>query len=84
VHLAGVKPDDVAVELYHGRVDPHGQLVEGSSEQMRCADHLENGSYWFDGKIPCRRSGQHGYAIRVMPRHADLPHRYDTGLILWS
>lgn len=84
VHLGKVRPEDVAVELYHGRIDPHGQLVEGSAEEMRCGDHLENGSYRFDGTIPCRRSGQHGYAIRVLPRHPDLTHRYDTGLIYWG
>ncbi len=84
VHLGGVKPDDVAVELYHGRLDAHGQLVEGNSEAMSCKDHLENGTYCFRGQIPCYRSGQHAYAIRVVPRHADLIHRYDTGLIAWS
>lgn len=84
IQLGDVKPDDVAVELYHGRVDTHGQLVEGRSEQMTCGEHLENGTYWYDGRIPCLRSGQHGYAVRVVPRHSDLTHRYDTGLIRWS
>lgn len=84
VHLGKVRPDDVVVELYHGRIDPHGQLVEGSAEEMRCGNHLDNGTFTYDGTIPCRRSGQHGYAIRVMPRHQDLTHRYDTGLIHWG
>ena len=84
VHLDHVRPEDVAVELYHGRVDAYGELVEGTSEPMRCDQHLENGSHWFDGEIPCVRSGQHGYAIRVLPRHADMMHRFDTGLILWG
>lgn len=84
VHLDGVKPEDVAVELYHGRMDPSGELVEGQSEPMACKDHLGNGDYWFHGEIPCHRSGQHGYAVRVIPRHQDLTHRYDTGLILWE
>ncbi|HKQ50160.1 MAG TPA: alpha-glucan family phosphorylase [Phycisphaerae bacterium] len=84
VHLGDVKPDDVAVELYHGRVDAHGHLVEGASEAMSCRDHIENGTYWFNGEVPCHRSGQHGYAVRIVPRHPDLTHRFDTGLILWS
>ncbi len=84
VHLGAVSPDDVAVELYHGRVDTYGRLVEGYSQIMQCEQHLENGSYWFRGEIPCRRSGQHGYAVRVLPRHADLAHRFDTGLIQWG
>ncbi len=84
IQLGDVKPDDVAVELYHGRIDTHGQLVEGSSELMTCGDHVENGTYWYHGHIPCLRSGQHGYAVRMVPRHSDLTHRYDTGLIRWS
>ena len=84
VQLGTIKPDDVAVELYHGRLDAHGQLCEGNSEMMTCESHAENGSYWFQGRIPCHRSGQQGYAVRVLPRHADLPHRFDTGLILWG
>lgn len=84
VHLGGVRPEDVAVELYHGRIDPNGMLVEGSCEEMKCGDHLDNGYFRYEGRIPCRRSGQHGYAIRVVPRHPDLVHRYDTGLICWS
>lgn len=84
VQLGDVRPEDVAVELFHGLVDPDGRLTEGSAVEMRCADHLENGTYWFDGKIPCLSSGRHGYAIRVLPRHRDLTHRYDTGLIHWS
>jgi hypothetical protein len=30
--------------------------------------------------VACR----HGYAVRMLPRHDDLPHRYDTGLSLWG
>ncbi len=84
VRLGEVKPDDVAVELYHGRVDPRGRLVEGSAEAMECTGPAEEGGYWFHGQVPCRRSGRHGYAVRVLPQHSDLSHRYDTGLILWS
>jgi len=84
IHLGEVKPEHVAVELYHGRVDSHGHLVEGSSEQMTCEKNLENGAYSYTGRIPCLSSGQHGFAVRVVPTHPDLPHKYDTGLILWS
>jgi len=84
VHLGDVSPDDVAVELYHGRIDAYGRLVEGNSLSMKCEQHLEDGAYLFDGQIPCQRSGHHGYAVRVVPRNANLPHRFDTGLILWG
>lgn len=84
VQLGPIKPDSVAVELYHGRLDAHGQLFEGNSEPMSCNASQENGTYLFEGRIPCHRSGQQGYAVRVLPKHEALPHRFDTGLILWS
>lgn len=84
VTLGSVKPDDVSVELYHGRVDPAGRLVEGMSETMQIEERHENGTYLFKGSIPCRRSGQHGYSVRILPKHADLAHKFDTGLILWG
>lgn len=84
VQLGNVLPDHIAVELYHGRVDAHGRLVEGSSEAMALNESLSNGSFMFQGEIPCLRSGQHGFAVRVVPKHPDLTHRYDTGLILWG
>src|SRR5262249_36551789 len=84
VHLGSVKPDTVAVELYFGRIDPSGRIVGGSSTEMACNGNAEPGWYWYTGKIPCEASGHHGYSLRVMPRHPDLPHRYDTGLLVWG
>ncbi|HWL93141.1 MAG TPA: alpha-glucan family phosphorylase [Phycisphaerae bacterium] len=84
VQLGPVRPEDVAVELYHGRVDAYGRLVEGHSETMQIEERGENGSYRFRGQIPCHRSGHHGFSVRVIPKHADLAHKFDTGLILWG
>jgi len=84
VHLGHVRPEDVAVELYHGRVDPSDSLVEGASDEMKLHERGEHGTTWFVGKVPCIRSGQHRFAVRVVPRHEGLPHRFDTGMILWG
>lgn len=84
VVLGAIKPEDVSVELYYGRVDEYGRLVEGHSEAMQIEERYENDTYLYKGQIPCHRSGQHGYAVRVLPRNADLPHKFDTGLILWG
>ena len=72
VHLGNVKPDVVAVELYFGRIDPTGRIVEGSNVEMACNGNAEPGWFWYSGKIPCQRSGHHGYSLRVMPRHPGL------------
>jgi starch phosphorylase len=84
VRLDDVSPDEVAVELYHGPVDTTGQIIEGASETMQCDGPIEDGRYWFNGHFTCHRSGQHGFAVRVVPRHALLTHRHDTGLVSWG
>ncbi|HEX2517165.1 MAG TPA: alpha-glucan family phosphorylase [Chloroflexota bacterium] len=42
------------------------------------------GVYAYRGAIPCTSSGLHGYSVRVLPRHPDLPHTYQPGLITWA
>jgi hypothetical protein len=38
----------------------------------------------YRGEIPCRRSGQRGFTVRVIPRNPRFPlSRFDTGLIRW-
>jgi starch phosphorylase len=85
VKLGRLSPDDVAVEIYHGRVDSTGNIENGQVENMTWQQNVEtNGVSCFVGAIPCGISGRHGFALRVMPRHADLAEPYEPGLILWE
>jgi starch phosphorylase len=85
VHLGAVNPDEVSVELFYGPIDPHGQISEGQSAPMECQGQTTtDGTYRFVGAVPCVRSGQHGYAVRIVPKNADLPNRYVSGLISWG
>jgi len=84
VHLGQVKPSEVAVELYQGPIDTSGQIIEGKGVAMTIEGHIVDGRAWFVGQFTCQRSGRHGIAVRVVPQHAHLAHRYDTGLVLWG
>jgi starch phosphorylase len=44
----------------------------------------QGNEHWFVGSMPCRKTGQHGVAVRVLPRHPDLVNPYEMGLILWE
>jgi len=84
VFLGKLKPDDVAVEIYHGRIDWRGEIVDGTAAPMK---HVEGGSaqvYHFVGDVPAHGSGQHGFTVRVMPHHPDLVNPYEMGLVVWS
>jgi starch phosphorylase len=84
VHLGPLEPQDVAVELYQGLLDDKGQIPGGEVIAMSCVQSDGDGSHLFVGDIPCRASGLHGYALRVLPRHEDLSNPYEPGLILWA
>ena len=88
VVLGDLTSDDVAVELYLGCVDGKGDIVEGMATRMEpVAGQVKDkdGSSVFEaGAAPCRRSGQHGYTIRVVPRHPDLAAPFIPGLIVWA
>jgi len=85
VHLGPIRPEDVLVEVFYGLLDRDGNLVHGQSQEMACEGPCSaEGTHRYAGGIPCASSGQHGYAIRVLPKHQDLAHRYDSGLICWG
>jgi starch phosphorylase len=85
VDLAGLAPSDVAVELYVGRLNPEGEIVEASTIPMKPAGRDSTGTYLFEAAgVPCAKSGLHGYTVRVLPHHADLVSPYLPGLIAWA
>ncbi len=81
VGLGSVVPEDIKVEIFHGR------LVEGRIRQSRSAlmTHAgsENGFHTYKGVISCHTSGHFGYSIRVTPRSAGLDDCFDRDLIRW-
>jgi starch phosphorylase len=84
VHLGALNPTDVAVELFHGRLDAQGMIVDGESIPMLIAQSKGKGKYVFVGAITCQTSGRHGYALRILPHHEDLGHPFEMGRILWG
>jgi starch phosphorylase len=82
--MGDLKADDVLVEIYHGLLDTHGNIIDGETETMTPAGDPEGGKVTYVGEIPCRRSGQRGFTVRVTPRNPKFPlDRFDTGLIRW-
>ena len=85
IKLDKVRPDDVSVELYHGPIDTWGNIKDGSSVKMDYKESPgQNGEHWFSGTMACTKTGRHGVAVRVLPRHADMVNPYELGLILWE
>jgi starch phosphorylase len=84
VQLGGLKPTDVSVQLYYGPLNHAGLIREGASLPMLIAQSKGKGRYIFAGAILCQTSGQHGYALRIVPQHEDLGSPFEMGLVRWD
>ena len=90
VQLGALTPEDVAVELYLGRVDPAGEILEAGVTRMRAAGRDAAGKHVFEaGAVPCSHSGLHGFTVRVRADHPDLAIAEGgtplvPGLIAWA
>ncbi len=85
VHLGSLTPDDVRVEVYMGRLDAAGEIVEAEATLMQPVGPDGKGSYLFEASaVTCLASGRHGYTFRVLPHHPDLVTPFLPGLIAWA
>lgn len=84
VTLGSLTPKDVVVEVFFGNLDENDQIPEGDHAAMECIEDLGGGCWRFRGEVPCRRTGQLGFTIRVLPYHADLFEKHELGLICWA
>ena len=86
VHLGGLTPADVDVQLVAGRLNAQEQILDfqptvaaaGNSDQRAA-----NGSYIFSGEVTCNESGRFGITARIIPRNEHLPHAFKPKLISW-
>lgn len=85
VTLGNLQPDDVRVELYVGRLNAEGEIVEASTVPMDFVERSGSGECIFAARaVGCSMSGLHGYTVRVTPDHQDVPTAFWTGLITWA
>jgi len=85
VHLGEITPDEVAVELYLGRLDGDGEITDAAAIPMQPVGRNAEGIHTFEAaEVPCRSSGRIGYTVRVLPFHRDQPTPLLPGLIRWA
>jgi starch phosphorylase len=84
VRLGPFRPDEVEVQLCHGVLDAMGDLAEPKALPLSANGSAAADGVLFTGEVPCRSSGQFGFSVRVMPRHAHLPHLFEPGLVTWG
>jgi starch phosphorylase len=84
VSLGGLKPEEVRVQVYAGRLDNDGRLIHTQTIDMEHKEDLGGGRSRFVGAIETQTSGRHGFAVRVIPGGVMFEGIQEPGLMLWE
>jgi starch phosphorylase len=83
VTLGEISPEDVAVEVIYGAICGDQQVCDSLPFRLKYMG-TQDGVSTFEGALPTRASGRHGYAVRVRPDHPDLVHPLTPMLMTWE
>ncbi|MFC4783682.1 alpha-glucan family phosphorylase [Nocardioides sp. MAHUQ-72] len=81
IALGDLSPEDVAVQLVHGRIDSEDRLTDVVVDTLHVAESYEGGRHRFDGDVVLDHSGAFGYTVRVIPRNDLLTSPAELGVI---
>ena len=79
VALGALSPDDVEVDLVHGRVGDDDALVAPESLPMALDESYDGARHRFTASLPLSEPGAMGWTVRVVPRHALLASPAELG-----
>ncbi|MDN5796011.1 MAG: alpha-glucan family phosphorylase [Intrasporangium sp.] len=80
VELAELSPDEVEVQLVHGRVSGDDELSDIAVAPLGFVETDEQARAIFGGEISMTRTGSFGYSVRVVPKHEGLASYAEIGL----
>lgn len=82
VSLGDLAPQDVDVQVVHGRVTETDVIEEFAVRSLDLAESYEAGRHAFAGEVALESSGPFGYTVRVVPRHAGVRSDAELGLVV--
>ena len=82
VSLGALRPEDVAVQVVHGRVSEADELSDLRFAELDWIEAYEAGRHAFAGDVKLEATGPFGYTVRVVPKHELLASNADTGLVV--
>ncbi|MBE1875916.1 alpha-glucan family phosphorylase [Myceligenerans pegani] len=81
VSLGSLTPDDVEVQIVHGRVSEADMIEDFDADPLALTDSYEAGRHAFAGEVDLGSSGPFGYTVRIVPHHPGQPNVADLGLV---
>jgi starch phosphorylase len=80
VALGGLSPEDVTVEVVHGRTGEGDVLVDVVRHELQPVGG-SGGQQEYAGSVRLPSAGPFGYTVRVVPRHELLASSAEPGLV---
>ena len=81
VSLGELSPDEVDVQVVHGRARESDELTDVEVESLDFEESYEGGRHQFAGDFALSRTGSFGYTVRILPRHRGLANISELGLV---
>jgi len=82
VDLGGLAPEDVTVQVVHGRTNSADELT--GDIELAPLEHVqddEGDRHRYAGSLVLTRTGSFGYSVRVLPCHPSLASSSELGLV---
>lgn len=83
VFLGELTPDEVEIQIYHGKVRTSDRLEGSRAENMWLQETVGEGRHIYACTITCSNAGHFGYTARVIPK-GDSVLTHTPGLITWA
>jgi starch phosphorylase len=71
VILGTLKPEEIEIELYYGRMKSVDTIMEGKAKPMNVLEQTGDGRYIYGCDIICDTSGRFGFTARATPKGDD-------------
>lgn len=81
VSLGELGPEEVEVQVVHGRASESDDLRDIETAPLGFAKTYEAGRNSFEGDLVLTRTGVFGYTVRVLPKHAGIANATEMGLV---
>ena len=84
IDLGALRPEDVSVTVYTGPLSAEGEILSAETFDMKVEGRQQSGAYLFGGALRGKATGLHGFQIRILPAHEDLPNPMMMNCITWG
>jgi len=81
VSLGELTPQDVDVQVLHGKIRHEDDLADIRAESLALGETYEAGRHRFEGKVALAHTGPFGYTVRILPNHPLLASPAELGCV---